>query len=169
MGIEINIKIGFIEIISNIMKLKNIINSFVIFIVFVCTFVFGVKFVRAVPAPEQLVINEQTQQCGVYWSGDEFSQYKLPVGWTIYEPTQNLFLKTPYGTCSNFDFRDQGACCGQLGLTNVGRIGEKLFITDNNTTSSVTIKNRVIAISVLFVIAVVFGLVVLKKYRNKKI
>lgn len=164
------------------MKLKNIINLFTIFIVFVCTFVFGVTFVRAAPAPELLVINEQTQQCGVYWSGDEFSQYALPAGWVIYKPTQNLVLETPYGTCSNFDFRNQGACCDQLGLTNVGRISTSPKIDNNEARKPVSygddvgmsfeyyysVKKYVIDILIISIIAVAFRLVVLKKYRNKK-
>ena len=160
------------------MKLKNTINSTAIFAVFVAMFVFGARLVWAAPMPEQLVINQETTECGVYWGGDEFSQYALPTGWTIYRPKENLVLETPYGTCNNFDFRNQGACCSHLGLTNVGRIPtskkvvsseeEKLFIIDNNTTPSNTIKIRGIAILVLSVFVVVFGFKVFKKYRNKK-
>lgn len=102
------------------MKQKNIINSLTIFIVFIVVFVANTNFVLAVPMPRYFVINEQAKQCGVYWGGDEFSQYELPIGWKIYEPIRNLTLKTPYGTC-NGDVGKQyyQGCAQQIGFKYV--------------------------------------------------
>lgn len=104
------------------MKLKNIIDSLAISIVFVVVFIANTNFVLAAPAPEFFVINEQAKQCGIYWPGDEFSQNKLPVGWKIYETKKSLVLKTPYGTCNgeyiNQEQYYQG-CAQQIGFKYV--------------------------------------------------
>lgn len=100
------------------MKLKILSIQFIIFSLFIVSV--GVVF--AAPAPEYFVINEKSKQCGIYWPGDEFSQYELPFGWKIYEPEKSLVLKTPFGTCNyKYDNQDQYCqqCCSELGFKYV--------------------------------------------------
>jgi len=43
----------------------------------------GIAF--AAPAANQFVTNNQTNECALYWSGDEFTYFALPENWTIVE------------------------------------------------------------------------------------
>lgn len=100
------------------LKFKNILTI----IIFIFVFTFYMGFISAAPAPEYFVINEESKECGIYWPGDEFSYYKLPSGWKIYEPETTLTLDTPFGICS-FVYDSPGEyyreCCSYLGFDYV--------------------------------------------------
>ncbi len=107
----------------NNMKQKNIINLLKS-IIFVVLIIANTNFVFAAPAPHRFVINEKTKQSGIYWAGDEFTQYELPDGWKIYEPITILTQKTPFGTCVGEttykgDEQYYQNCAKQIGLKYV--------------------------------------------------
>ncbi|MEI7579254.1 MAG: hypothetical protein WCJ58_04410 [bacterium] len=43
----------------------------------------GNQVVNASRAPDFLAYNKQTNECSLYWPGDEFVFYKLPAGWEM--------------------------------------------------------------------------------------
>ncbi len=77
------------------------------------------------PAPPSLALNPQTNECGAYWGGDEWTYYKLPDGWKIYYPQDDL-ITTDAGSCprqGNWDAAVE-SCCRKLGYTYVpGNLG----------------------------------------------
>jgi tryptophan-rich sensory protein len=74
---------------------------------------------HASPAMEQIVVNQSTQECGIFWAGDEFQQYDVPNGWEIYKENPITTINTPYGKCSSDKSDPQEFseyCCKQFGL-----------------------------------------------------
>ncbi len=84
---------------------------------------------QAAPAPWGMAINEDTEECAGYWSGDEFSSFSLPEGWTTYFPkaceSSYFCIETAYGVCKDFFSGKEEECCEQLGLSYISEnIGE---------------------------------------------
>ena len=73
------------------------------------------KPVQAAPAPEVLVINERKMVCGKHWSGDEFTEYKLPNDWTVVGPLHQVAASS----CPGIHLSEENpysSCCGSMGL-----------------------------------------------------
>jgi hypothetical protein len=85
--------------------------------------------VTAAPAPWGIALNHETKECGGYWPGDEYVDYRLPGGWKEYRPKSygiNSSIETESGTCS-FKIGDEEKCCQELGYKYVGRnIGKRV-------------------------------------------
>ena len=71
---------------------------------------FAMSIAFAAPAALQFVINNQTNECAMYWPGDEFVNYILPGTWTITNTTGNMTQD-----CIDLNFTYIG------GLTNITR------------------------------------------------
>ncbi len=124
-------------------KLKNMRKN-LYSIILIVSFVLLISLsVFAAPALEFFVINEQNRQCGIYWPGDEFKQYELPLGWKIYEPESRVILETPFGTCdfifdvyaaTEYEAQDEyyKQCCNKLGFNYVNHY-ENPISYNNNT------------------------------------
>jgi hypothetical protein len=73
------------------------------------------------PAMWGIALNQETQECAGYWSGDEFTHYPLPSGWKAYYPDEDGLIHTDIGVC-RLPAQD---CCQQLGDTfvaeNIGK------------------------------------------------
>lgn len=74
------------------------------------------------PAMWGIALNQETQECAGYWSGDEFTHYPLPPGWKAYYPDEGGFIHTDIGVC-RLPAQD---CCQRLGYTfvaeNIGKV-----------------------------------------------
>jgi hypothetical protein len=73
------------------------------------------------PAMWGIALNQETQECAGYWSGDEFTHYPLPSGWKAYYPDEEGLIHTDVGVCR----LPAQECCQQLGYTfvaeNIGK------------------------------------------------
>ncbi len=132
-----------------------------------CMFLYSVTIVVAAPSMQGIALNQETEQCARYWSGDEFRRYTLPEGWVSYYPNYDseleiFFITTPIGEC---DFSDGiENCCNQLGYYfvegNIGRGSYTSFGFSNLIGSFVG--------SLLFpIIIVVFAVLVFLKVKTK--
>ena len=75
------------------------------------------------PGPWGIALNHETEECGGYWSGDEYGSFELPEGWEAYYPDDHGIIQTEIGSCTFGAPRSsEGAesCCHELGYTYVG-------------------------------------------------
>jgi hypothetical protein len=81
--------------------------------------------------PWGIALNHETEECGGFWSGDEYAGYSLPQGWEAYYPGKGNIIQTDIGICSypatsGFESPNDAraeaaeACCEELGYTYVG-------------------------------------------------
>ena len=75
------------------------------------------------PGPWGIALNHETEECGGYWSGDEYGSYELPAGWEAYYPDNDGTIQTEIGSC-NYSATQSSeraeSCCQELGYTYVG-------------------------------------------------
>ncbi|MFA5796715.1 MAG: hypothetical protein WC916_01600 [Candidatus Woesearchaeota archaeon] len=85
------------------------------------------NIVVAAPAMEGIAISPETKICAGYWAGDEFTQYKLPIGWEVYYPDYGKggIVETRFGNCT-LERGNEEQCCNTLELIYVSsNIGKK--------------------------------------------
>jgi hypothetical protein len=106
-----------------------------IFTVIILFIILCSPIVKSAPMPRQVAINEKTNQCGAFWGGDEFNEYKLKQGWQAFYPKIKFEIVTDYGNCTLLENSDASECCKQLGLSyinykdipyNQNKIGENI-------------------------------------------
>jgi|SRR3989344_867517 len=122
-----------------------------------------------------LAIDKNNKQCTLITcaqsiSGASYKKYSS--GLELYQkPQEYITFKTKAGSCvikqnNNNDFSE---CCGQLGYSFVQNLDKTDGDINKNEQDKQEITNVVIAVAVaLFVIIVIFGLILIRKYRNKK-
>jgi hypothetical protein len=107
---------------------------------------FMLSIAFAAPAANQFVINNQTNQCAMYWPGDEFTSYTLPDNWTIAElnttglnATEEINLMNI--TCQNMSY----VYIGQLmNLTKVciSNCTNNTFLNETNCMCQANLSNQ---------------------------
>lgn len=124
----------------------------------------------AAPAPWGIAINNQTKECAVYWSGDEFTHYRLPEGWQEYYPANydgSREIGTPYGKCN---FENEEVCCQELGLKYItGNIGERQNIKMTTRINMMYHSGQLFESGaiVLFLLVIIVLFIIIRKIRKK--
>lgn len=119
-------------------------------LIFSIFFLLSTQIANAAPAPWQIAINEETNQCGGFWAGDEYGQNELPEGWVAYSVDRSLAgasVETENGSCffgDTFPFEDKG-CCEQLGYEYVSeQIGVDADDSKDFTQSQMSFTDRLL-------------------------
>jgi hypothetical protein len=124
----------------------------------------------SVPAPQRLALNHETNECAMYWAGDEFTYYELPSGWkSYYIDYDSGFVETEIGSC-NITPRTENPgyeeCCNQLGYTYIpGNIGKKTG--ERIMPTSGIFLFVIVPVTVISLIAIVIYFIFRKKKRGK--
>ena len=106
---------------------------------FTTTFLLLVISVSAAPMPWGIAINEETNECAGYWSGDEFGFNPLPDGWNAIYPWSDNWSKISSVEECDLQGKDTSLnsklCCEKLGYKyiseNIGWEKDHKNITDD--------------------------------------
>ena len=128
----------------------------------------SISTVYAAPAMWGIAVNNETKQCAGYWSGDEFTQYDLPNGWSSYYPNyenENL-VETEVGACTFTNQNDAEACCNQLDYTYVSNNIGEVVKTPSDLKQTLSSPTGIVISVLLMLILFIFVKSLLKKRKS---
>lgn len=136
---------------------------FYFFLIFIIPF-----SVLSAPAPYYVAVNEELNQCGSFWPGDEFVNYVIPEGWEEYDEAYDL----AENECSHMGYPlDENYyknCCEKLGYEYIGKVyASREVINREIITNGEEIFSVLIIIGAVCVVLItIISLIIIIKRKN---